>query len=179
MNLVFSEIDVGKIFEDLSHTMALLAEDKGVKLRFPESTADVSLVADALKVTQVLVNLIGNAIKFTAEGGDITIGLEPVDDEGQRMYKFSVKDTGIGIPPEQCELVFESFRQVDGSHTRAHQGTGLGLAITKQLVELHGGRIWVESEVGVGSTFAFILPQEGIVKLEDESGEVKLAAHSD
>lgn len=179
MNLVFSKIEVGKIFEDLSQTMALLAEDKGVKLIFPESLGDVNLVADPLKVTQIMVNLIGNAIKFTAEGGDITIGLEAADERGQRMYKFSVKDTGIGIPQEQCELVFESFRQVDGSHTRAHQGTGLGLAITKQLVELHGGRVWVESEVGVGSTFAFVLPQEGVVMLDDESEEVSLAAHSD
>ena len=88
------------------------------------------------------------------------------------MFKFSVQDTGIGIPAEQCELVFESFRQVDGSHTRAHQGTGLGLAITRQLVELHGGRIWVESEVGVGSTFAFVLPEEGAEMMEDESHTV-------
>jgi len=171
MTLVFSEIQVGKILEDLSETMALLAEDKGVSLIFPVLDKPVTMVADPLKITQILVNLIGNAVKFMAEGGDITIGLERIDDNAEKMYKFSVKDTGIGIPQEQCELVFESFRQVDGSHTRAHQGTGLGLAITRQLVELHGGRIWVESEVGVGSTFVFVLPEEGVALVDDESNE--------
>ena len=171
MNLVFSETNASKIFEDLSETMAGLAGDKGVELVFPASDQPALLKADPLKLTQILVNLIGNAIKFTAEGGVITIGLEEVDDEAQKMFQFSVKDTGIGIPPEQCELVFESFRQVDGSHTRAHQGTGLGLAITRQLVELHGGRIWVESEVGVGSTFAFVLPVEGLEIGEEQSSQ--------
>ncbi len=108
-------------------------------------------MADPLRLTQVLINLIGNAIKFTPTGGRIDVRIVR---DGERV-RFSVSDTGIGIPADKHALVFESFRQVDGSHTRAHGGTGLGLAIAKQLVEMHGGRIWVESEVGKGSTFAF------------------------
>ena len=77
------------------------------------------------------------------------------------MLLFGVRDTGIGIPESSLEKVFESFRQVDGSHTRSHQGTGLGLSITRQLVELHGGKIWVESELGEGSHFLFYLPCKG------------------
>ena len=87
------------------------------------------------------------------------------------MFQFSVKDTGIGIPQSNVSWFSRVFRQVDGSHTRAHQGTGLGLAITRQLVELHGGRIWVESEVGVGSTFAFVLPVEGLEIGEQQSSQ--------
>ena len=82
------------------------------------------------------------------------------EDESE-MALFSVADTGIGIPKEDQDTIFDSFRQVDGSHTRLHQGTGLGLAITRKLVELHGGRIWVESKVGKGSTFYFQIPLRG------------------
>jgi two-component system sensor histidine kinase ChiS len=110
--------------------------------------------ADERRLTQhVLVNLVKNAIKFTAEG-EIKVGAK----RGNGGIQFWVSDTGIGIPDEEQENIFESFRQVDGSLTRVAQGSGLGLTIARKFVEMHGGHIWVESELGKGSTFRFTIP---------------------
>ncbi len=111
--------------------------------------------ADRDRVNQVLDNLIGNAIKFSPQGGTITLRLE----EAGEMLQVSVSDSGIGIPEEQIERIFERFYQVDGSATRKFGGAGLGLAIVKRIVEAHGGRIWVNSRLGQGSTFSFTLPK--------------------
>ncbi|GAB6040489.1 hybrid sensor histidine kinase/response regulator [Endothiovibrio diazotrophicus] len=112
---------------------------------------------DARWVRQILVNLVGNAIKFTEEGG-VTTRLSVADGEdGRQRLLLSVQDSGVGIPDDQQQRIFESFTQVDGSHTRRHGGTGLGLAITRELVERMGGRIWVESREGEGSTFHLTL----------------------
>ena len=117
----------------------------------PEITA---ITGDERKVKQILLNLLSNAVKFTPEGGRIIVAARPADD----MVEVSVTDTGIGIAPEDCKAVFEEFRQVGTDYTKKAEGTGLGLALTKKFVELHGGKIWVTSEVGKGSTFAFTLP---------------------
>jgi GAF domain-containing protein len=109
--------------------------------------------ADERKVRQVVLNLLSNAIKFTPEGGRIEVGAAPKDG----FVEVSVSDTGIGIAPEDQEKVFEEFRQV-GTAAKKIEGTGLGLTLCRKFVELHGGRIWVKSEVGVGSTFSFSLP---------------------
>jgi signal transduction histidine kinase len=111
--------------------------------------------ADRDRVNQVLDNLIGNAIKFSPNGGSITVQLEEAND----MVQVSVSDTGIGIPPDQTERIFERFYQVDGSATRQFGGAGLGLAIVKRIVEAHGGHIWAKSQVDHGSTFLFTLPK--------------------
>ncbi len=109
---------------------------------------------------QILDNLINNAIKFT-EQGSVTVEVKRIADSKHQMeLQFSVRDTGIGIAPEDRGLLFKSFSQVDGSQTRKYGGTGLGLVITKQLVEIMGGKIWVESTKGVGSTFTFTIPFE-------------------
>jgi two-component system sensor histidine kinase ChiS len=110
-------------------------------------------LGDGKRITQCLMNLAGNALKFTA-AGRVEIR---VDQEGERL-RFAVADTGIGIPADQIEHIFEEFRQADATVTRDFGGTGLGLAITKKLVELHGGRLWVQSEPGAGSTFFFTVP---------------------
>jgi signal transduction histidine kinase len=109
---------------------------------------------DERKVKQVLVNLLSNAVKFTPEGGKIQVcaGLET------GAVKISISDTGIGIAPEHHEAIFEEFRQVGSDYARKREGTGLGLTLTKKFVEMHGGKIWVESEPGKGSTFTFTLP---------------------
>lgn len=111
-------------------------------------------LGDKDRVSQVLDNLLGNAIKFSPNGGSITISL---NQQGESIF-VRVSDTGIGIPAEQVTRIFERFYQVDGSATRQFGGAGVGLAIVKRIVEAHGGRVWVESEVGQGSTFCFTLP---------------------
>jgi signal transduction histidine kinase len=112
------------------------------------------VVGDERKVKQVLLNLLSNAVKFTPEGGRISLKA------GQRdgAVEISVTDTGVGIAPEDQAAIFEEFRQVGSDETRKQEGTGLGLTLAKKFVELHGGRIWVESKLGTGSTFTFTLP---------------------
>jgi signal transduction histidine kinase len=112
------------------------------------------VVGDERKIKQVLLNLLSNAVKFTPERGRISLKA------GQRdgAVEISVTDTGVGIAPEDQAAIFEEFRQVGSDETRKQEGTGLGLTLAKKFVELHGGRIWVESEVGRGSTFTFTLP---------------------
>jgi signal transduction histidine kinase len=109
---------------------------------------------DEIKLKQIIINLISNAIKFTNEG---SIQVEVIDMSQEIMIKVS--DTGIGIKPEDQTLIFEKFRQVDYSSTRDYEGIGLGLSIVKQLVELHQGKIWVESEYTKGATFILTLPK--------------------
>jgi signal transduction histidine kinase len=109
---------------------------------------------DERKVKQVLVNLLSNAVKFTPEGGQIKVEANL----GDSAVIVSVTDTGIGIAPEDREAIFEEFRQVGSNYAQKREGTGLGLALTRKFVELHGGKIWVESEVGKGSKFTFTLP---------------------
>ena len=109
--------------------------------------------ADERKVKQVLLNLLSNAIKFTPEGGRIDVRAGVTDG----IVEVSVADTGVGIAPEDQQAVFEEFRQV-GTADKKVEGTGLGLALSRRFVELHGGRIWVKSQVGRGSTFTFTLP---------------------
>jgi len=116
-------------------------------------------VGDERKIKQVLLNLLSNAVKFTSEGGRIGIQAIPVDGS----VEISVSDTGIGITPEDQATIFEEFRQVGTADAQKHEGTGLGLTLAKKFVELHGGRIWVESEVGKGSTFTFTLPERSLL----------------
>ena len=122
---------------------------------FPPPTGLPLARADRDRVNQVLDNLIGNAIKFSPNGGCVTVRLSATDG----MVQVSVSDSGIGIPADQLDRIFERFYQVDGSATRKFGGAGLGLTIVKRIVEAHGGRIWAESQVGHGSTFSFTLPR--------------------
>lgn len=116
------------------------------------------LYADRDKVTHVLNNLIGNAIDFTPSGGHVWVRAWHGPDNGRPAHFIEVGDDGIGIAPEHQQLVFDEFAQVDSSASRQHHGTGLGLTIARRLVELHGGRIWVDSKPGEGSRFVFTIP---------------------
>jgi signal transduction histidine kinase/DNA-binding response OmpR family regulator len=148
--------DLWEVLEKAVQLTALRAHQKDLELTcrlMPDVPAAV--VGDPDRLRQVLVNLLGNAIKFT-ERGEVTLLVE-IDPEGAErgFLRFSIVDTGIGIPQDKLELIFESFTQADASITRKYGGTGLGLAICKHLVELMGGRIWAESQVGAGSRFSF------------------------
>jgi len=166
--LDFSKIEAGKLDlevvtfslrESLAQTVKSLkrsAQEKGLDLYWevdPQVADQVS--SDPARLRQVIVNLVGNAIKFTDSGG-VTLSVSKESQEGDWMTaRFSVKDTGIGIPPEKQKEIFSSFTQADNSMTRKYGGTGLGLTISRRLVELLGGRIWVESVPGAGSAFHF------------------------
>jgi signal transduction histidine kinase/ligand-binding sensor domain-containing protein/DNA-binding response OmpR family regulator len=169
--LDFSKIEAGKlriesfpfdlpqIIEEVDEMLAPKARDAGLDLilRYP-STVPQNFVGDGGRIRQVLTNLVGNAVKFTSRGHVlISVELE-VPDEKILRIRISVCDTGIGIPPDKIDLLFEKFSQVDGSQTRKFGGTGLGLAISKQLVELMGGSIGAESVLGQGANFWFTLP---------------------
>ena len=140
----------------LDNALTLVRERAGRRSITMETSVDERLGevrADERKIRQVVLNLLSNAIKFTPEGGRIEVAAMPKDG----FVEVSVSDTGIGIAPEDQEAVFEEFRQVGTAEKRA-EGTGLGLTLCRKFVELHGGRIWVKSQVGVGSTFTFTIP---------------------
>ena len=118
------------------------------------------LVADPTRLKQVLLNLISNAIKFTDPGGSIVVAGHQVRDGA---IVFEVRDSGLGMTPEEIEIALEPFGQVDASNTRRHEGTGLGLPLARRLAELHGGSLHVSSEKGLGTTVAVILPASRIV----------------
>ena len=149
--------NLGDAISKTLQTMTLRAADKGdidLVYRIDEKIP-YFLVGDPDRLRQIIVNLVGNAIKFTTEG-EISVQVQVEDRWNDRLtLHFSISDTGKGIPPEQQEIIFEAFRQADTSTTRSHGGTGLGLTIASQLVRLMGGDIWLESELGVGSTFHF------------------------
>ncbi len=155
LELQIKAIDVRGVVEAVvTLNQVLVSKNKNLQLinAIPTNLPPVS--ADENRLQQILYNLIGNAIKFT-ESGKVEISAH--QNQSQEIT-ITVSDTGIGIPPEQLDRIFESFEQGEGSTARKYGGTGLGLAVTKQLVELHSGRIWVESEVDVGSRFSFTLP---------------------
>ncbi|MBU2611104.1 MAG: PAS domain S-box protein, partial [Chloroflexi bacterium] len=156
LDLEVIEFNLRNTVEDVAYTLARRAQDKGLEMAaliHPDIYSN--LRGDPGRVRQILVNLVGNAIKFT-ERGEVVIRAEPVSvTETHATVRFSVQDTGIGIPPEWQAAVFERFTQADGSTTRKFGGSGLGLTISKQLVEAMGGAIGVESEPGKGSTFWF------------------------
>jgi len=154
-SLRWSDIDLGQAARRALQSQEAAAAQAGLALR-AIVPPDLPLVrADRDRLNQVFDNLIGNAIKFSPNGGEITIQLA---DAGE-MVQVAISDTGIGIPPDQLERIFERFYQVDGSVTRKYGGAGLGLAIVRRIVEAHGGRIWANSELGRGSTFTFTLPK--------------------
>ena len=145
------------------------ADRAGVRLTHLLGPELPRVLIDQDKIQQVLVNLISNAIKFTRPDGEVRVYAElapmqrPFEEDffGEEVadaLRVSVSDTGIGIPDDQLTRIFDAFYQVDSSSTREHGGAGLGLSIVRKLIEAHGGEVWVESVVGVGTTFHFTLP---------------------
>ncbi len=156
VELNLTSFALGSVLDVVMELAGELARDKPVTLTANLSEDLPDVVGDLDRMEQILLNVVGNAVKFT-QSGSVTISAQP-DGDGVRI---SVRDTGIGIPVEALQRIFTPFEQADGSITREFGGTGLGLSITKGLVEQHGGRIWVESEVGQGSVFHILLPRRG------------------
>jgi len=151
------EVEVEPLISECVESVRSLAKTKRLDLSASISAEVGRVFADGPKLKQVLLNLLGNAIKFT-EAGSVRITAER---QGAEL-RVSVRDTGIGVPVEDAERIFESFQQGKSGISGKYQGTGLGLAICRQLVEMHGGRIWVKSTAGQGSTFTFTIPQRAV-----------------
>ncbi|MGB6876200.1 MAG: ATP-binding protein [Silvibacterium sp.] len=188
--LDFSKIEAGKLeldcrsfdlrksLREVAKVLAIKAQQKGLEFIFdvrPEVPDNV--LGDPARLRQVLVNLVGNSIKFT-ENGEIEVNVQTAAQGLQgTILRFSVRDTGIGIPVDKQDKIFDAFSQTDSSTTRKYGGTGLGLTISGQLVALMGGRIWVDSEIGRGSTFHFTVQVgHGVAALPPESLDVSQLA---
>lgn len=189
--LDFSKIEAGKFelealpfrldhcLEGALDLLGAKAAEKGLELAYlMGDEVPLTIRGDVTRLRQILVNLAGNAIKFTQSGEVIvTVSSRPVGDDRHQLH-FRVRDTGIGIPADHIDRLFRSFSQVDASITRQYGGTGLGLAISRRLAELMGGRMWVESELGVGSTFQFVIETQVTASLEIPAAAAGLASLS-
>jgi signal transduction histidine kinase len=167
VTLSWIEFSPRQVLEETTKSLAFLASQKGLELRCQvEPNVPAALVGDSRAFSQVLINLIANAIKFTDQGR-VTVSVRKELEEGsQVMLHVCVVDTGVGIPADKQASVFDAFVQADGSSTRRHGGTGLGLAICSNLVKLMGGQIWVESQAGQGSRFHFTAGFGGSASLQ-------------
>jgi two-component system sensor histidine kinase ChiS len=153
MELVLAEYSVQDVVDTVRASLQSLALEKGLELVAVAQDNIPLAYGDGRRITQCLMNLVGNALKFSKQGR-VTVWVEQ---QGNNLL-YRVSDTGIGIPKTELENIFTPFEQVDTAITREFAGTGLGLNITKEFVEMHGGRIWAESELGKGSTFFFSIP---------------------
>jgi signal transduction histidine kinase len=154
--------DLRQTVEEIRIISGGRVKEKGLALKINvDPDLPENVVGDVVRVRQVLINLLGNAVKFTAEG-TVELAIDQISRNGKDLrLKFSVRDTGVGIAEDAQAKVFEHFTQADSSTTRSFGGTGLGLAICKRLIELHGGAIEVDSQIGKGSRFVVTLPIAG------------------
>jgi len=155
MELELARFDLPQAMQDTLVLVRERAARHGIDLQLEVDGGVGEIVADERKIKQVMLNLLSNAVKFTPEGGRVDVRTVPTDGG----VEISVADTGIGIAAENQELIFEEFRQVGGDYAHKREGTGLGLTLARRFVELHGGRIWVKSQPGLGSTFTFSIPE--------------------
>jgi two-component system phosphate regulon sensor histidine kinase PhoR len=149
-------LPLSELIDDVSGFVKEAAQKKKISISRSIVPSTLEMMGDRSYLEQVFVNLLDNAIKYTPEGGRVTISAIEKD---QREIQFSIEDNGIGIPREDIPRIFERFYRVDKGRSQELGGTGLGLSIVKHLVQAHGGRVWVESQPGKGSTFYFTLPK--------------------
>ncbi|OHB41004.1 MAG: hypothetical protein A2069_06570 [Planctomycetes bacterium GWB2_41_19] len=154
LELHYEEFPVKEAINEVLNTIIGFSNKKGIRINTHIHEDVPSITVDKVKFKQIMFNLLSNAVKFTPENGRVTINASLMNQHVQ----IAVSDTGIGIKSEDMDKIFEAFRQLDASYARHYEGTGLGLTLTKRLIELHGGKIWVISEFGKGSTFTFTLP---------------------
>src|SRR5687767_8805845 len=178
LELECTDMDLREIVEGVAQLLAIQADDKGLELIVQiHGGVPEYLRGDPMRLRQVLTNLVGNAVKFTASG-EVLIEVEAICvQDGRARLRFRVSDTGIGIPPDRRELLFQPFQQLDGSTTRRFGGTGLGLSIARRLAEMMGGEIGVESEPGRGSRFWFTVDCECRDRSEEHTSELQSLAY--
>ncbi|WP_231871904.1 ATP-binding protein, partial [Oleiphilus sp. HI0079] len=163
--------DIGNLVADIASSVACVAEDKQLEIVLDISdVSDRGIVGDPGRTRQILNNLIGNAIKFTNHGHVLISATTSVNEDGKCICEITIKDTGVGIPKDRVNVIFDAFSQVDASTTRKFGGTGLGLTICKQLAELLDGDITVTSEIGRGSEFTFKFAAE-LAKSQPKAAE--------
>ncbi len=163
LELDMTILNVQSIVTEVTDSLQALAQAKGIEIKAGLCSETIEISADRERLTQILANLIGNAIKFIPANGHITV---KVDDCGKEV-QFSVADDGPGLSEEDVEKIFDRFVQIRLVSGPGEHGTGLGLAITRELVKMHGGRIWIESTLGEGCRFCFVLPKCGLSAQED------------
>ena len=156
-HLKWDPLNLSEMTDDVLDFVKEVAEKKKITISRSEIPSSLVVEADRTYIEQILFNLLDNAIKYSPEGGRVTIS---VIEKGQREIQFSIEDHGIGIPKEDLPRIFERFYRVDKGRSQELVGTGLGLSIVKHLVQAHGGRVWVESQLGKGSIFHFTLPKQ-------------------
>jgi signal transduction histidine kinase len=146
--------DLRKFIESVADLLSVQLREKQIEfsVNIPEGASNIT--ADAEQINRVFINLVGNALKFTPRGGKISVTSRKID----HQIQVDVADTGCGIPEEAREAIFEEFYRVDNQINQEVKGTGLGLSLVKHIIEAHGGKIWVKSRLGSGSTFSFTLP---------------------
>lgn len=154
MSMKLESVDVRRVVSLIVKSAARKAEDRGVKVEMTAPDTVPFVQADGEKISWVVAQLLDNGIKFTPSGGSVSVILE---EEGKNLVQLSVKDTGVGIPPDRMKEIFEPFHQLDGSSTRRYGGTGLGLSLVRQIVEAHGSLLDVKSTEGKGTAFKFPL----------------------
>lgn len=155
MPLKISDVDVNEVIKNSTRTISKFARDKNIEMHLPEDDLPIYIEADGDRLGQIILNLVANAVNYTSDNGEIFVDVE----ERTTEIVLSVRDTGMGIPDEALDRLFERFYRVDKARSRHSGGTGLGLAIVKHLVESHGGSIHVKSKESIGSTFTVILPR--------------------
>lgn len=162
--IVLGNYNIISIVEDITLSVSSYMEEKGLNLIFDTEVEEQIIACDPEKIERIMLNLLSNAVKYSENNGDVLVDIRG-DEE---FITVSVKDSGIGISEEQQEVIFERFRQVDNVLSRRVEGSGIGLSLVKSLVEMHNGKIQVESELGKGSTFSFILPNRCIEENEEK-----------
>ncbi len=158
LTLVSSRFAIREVLDQVSGLNASLLKKKQIRLTVDVKDDVPAITADREKIAHVIGNLLGNAIEFTPIDGDVWLRATCEPAAPVTSITVEVGDSGVGISPDHHDLIFREFAQVDATPSRSHHGTGLGLTIARKLVELHGGRIWVESELGTGSRFYFTIP---------------------
>lgn len=175
MELGLDRLDLSRFIRGVVASVGPMAEKKRISLSFENRSRMPEIVFDKEKIERVLLNLIFNSLKFTDEGGSVTVRLGMETNGGadpkKKQAVISIADTGIGFPKEFREKIFERFSQVDASASRKYEGTGIGLALAKEMVELHGGKIWADGEPGRGAVMTFTLPLDLKLPQRDSEGD--------